>query len=634
MKDILEELNQNQREAALHTEGPLLVIAGAGTGKTKTITHRIARLIGDGVAPETILAITFTNKAAKEMRERAHLLLGGSHEEKSPYIATFHGLGVLMLKEYGSKFGRTRHFSIYDRNDSLSALKKIIKNLGFADLEPRKVLAYISRWKGRGLTPADVSGKDMSSSFAQNVIPFWRNYEEALLKNNAYDFDDLLLKPLLLLRNHPEVLSHYQNRWQHIHIDEYQDTNTIQYEIIHLLSQKHKNVCAVGDADQAIYSWRGATFENILNFSDDFPGATIIPLLENYRSTKNIITVSNAIITKNRKRHEKELFTSKESGELLTIYEAENEGDEARYVSGQIRTLLKQGVLPHSIAVLYRANFQSRIFEEAFLHADIPYELLGTRFFERKEVKDMLAFIRAALNRTDWASIERIINIPPRGIGKVTLAKISAGKTEDLSGSIREKVISFYKLLDEIQLATETMPPDEVLLFILQRTNLEVILKNGTEDDGERLENIFELVNIAQKYKGLAPHDAMEAFLTDAMLFTNEEGAQQGVDRVKLMTVHSAKGLEFSHVFIVGLEEDLFPHKKIGDDAGYDHEEERRLFYVALTRAKEKLFLSHASSRTMYGSTNFQMPSSFLADIENDYVEHSGGSDALFTIRI
>jgi DNA helicase-2/ATP-dependent DNA helicase PcrA len=474
----------------------------------------------------------------------------------------------------------------------------------------------------------------MSSSFAQNVIPFWRNYEEALLKNNAYDFDDLLLKPLLLLRNHPEVLSHYQNRWQYIHIDEYQDTNTIQYEIIHLLSQKHKNVCAVGDADQAIYSWRGATFENILNFSDDFPGATIIPLLENYRSTKNIITVSNAIITKNRKRHEKELFTSKESGELLTIYEAENEGDEARYVSGQIRTLLKQGVLPHSIAVLYRANFQSRIFEEAFLHADIPYELLGTRFFERKEVKDMLAFIRAALNRTDWASIERIINIPPRGIGKVTLAKISAGKTEDLSGSIREKVISFYKLLDEIQLATETMPPDEVLLFILQRTNLEVILKNGTEDDGERLENIFELVNIAQKYKGLAPHDAMEAFLTDAMLFTNEEGAQQGVDRVKLMTVHSAKGLEFSHVFIVGLEEDLFPHKKIGDDAGYDHEEERRLFYVALTRAKEKLFLSHASSRTMYGSTNFQMPSSFLADIENDYVEHSGGSDALFTIRI
>jgi DNA helicase-2/ATP-dependent DNA helicase PcrA len=634
MKDILEELNQNQREAALHTEGPLLVIAGAGTGKTKTITHRIARLIGDGVAPETILAITFTNKAAKEMRERAHLLLGGSHEEKSPYIATFHGLGVLMLKEYGSKFGRTRHFSIYDRNDSLSALKKIIKNLGFADLEPRKVLAYISRWKGRGLTPADVSGKDMSSSFAQNVIPFWRNYEEALLKNNAYDFDDLLLKPLLLLRNHPEVLSHYQNRWQYIHIDEYQDTNTIQYEIIHLLSQKHKNVCAVGDADQAIYSWRGATFENILNFSDDFPGATIIPLLENYRSTKNIITVSNAIITKNRKRHEKELFTSKESGELLTIYEAENEGDEARYVSGQIRTLLKQGVLPHSIAVLYRANFQSRIFEEAFLHADIPYELLGTRFFERKEVKDMLAFIRAALNRTDWASIERIINIPPRGIDKVTLAKISAGKTEDLSGSIREKVISFYKLLDEIQLATETMPPDEVLLFILQRTNLEVILKNGTEDDGERLENIFELVNIAQKYKGLAPHDAMEAFLTDAMLFTNEEGAQQGVDRVKLMTVHSAKGLEFSHVFIVGLEEDLFPHKKIGDDAGYDHEEERRLFYVALTRAKEKLFLSHASSRTMYGSTNFQMPSSFLADIENDYVEHSGGSDALFTIRI
>jgi DNA helicase-2/ATP-dependent DNA helicase PcrA len=636
MSDLLAELNEKQREAALHTEGPLLVIAGAGTGKTKTVTHRIARLIKDGVPPEKILAITFTNKAAKEMRERTLTLLGLEAQEKTPFIATFHGLGVHILKEYGRKLGRTRHFSIYDRNDSLSALKKIIKNAGFADMEPRKVLGYISRQKGKGMTVNTINQSDVSSAFAYNTIPFWRAYEQVLREQNAFDFDDLLLAPLILLRERPEILSALQDRWSYIHIDEYQDTNVIQNELVRLLSQKHTNVCAVGDADQAIYSWRGASFENILNFADDFPGATIVPLLENYRSTKNIIAVSNAIITKNKNRHEKELFTSKTAGPLITIFEAEDDAAEARYVGREISGLLKKGVAPSDIAVLYRANFQSRVFEEIFFQADIPYELLGTRFFERKEVKDMLAFIRAAQNRTDWASIERIINIPPRGIGKVTLAKIAAGKTESLSGSVREKVSAFYKLLDQILLATETMPPDEVLLFVVTRTNLEATLKNGSEDDIERLENIYELIHIAQKYKGLVPAEAMEAFLTDAMLFTEEEmGKGQTRERVKLMTVHAAKGLEFGYVFVVGLEEDLFPHKRIGEDESHDNEEERRLFYVALTRAKHKLYITHAQNRTLYGTLSFQSPSSFLADIESDFVEHEGGGgDALFTIRI
>ena len=434
--DHLEGLNKAQKEAVLCESGPLLILAGAGAGKTKTLTHRILHLIKNGTAPENILAITFTNKAAKEMRERVNSLIDEDkslnrpmNDSKKPYVSTFHALGVKILRENSVALDVPRHFSIYDRNDSNSLIKRIIKDLGEdpKHVEPRKILSIISREKGNMVTQKEYEAKIGFEFIPEMVAKVWERYESALKKEKAYDFDDLLLETALLLKNNKEVRESYQNKWKHVHIDEYQDTNEVQYQIAKMIIGDRHNVCVVGDVDQNIYSWRGATIKNIMGFEKDFPNAKLVTLEQNYRSTGNILEAANFIIEKNTIRRKKILFTENESGEKISVYNAFDEGDEARFVSETANELIRSGVDPSEIAVLYRANFQSRVLEEAFLKRNVPYQVLGTRFFDRKEVKDVLSYIRSALNPNDLTNLGRIINVPTRGIGKVTFLKVAEG---------------------------------------------------------------------------------------------------------------------------------------------------------------------------------------------------------------
>lgn len=612
--NYLNTLNEAQRQAVLATEGPLLVLAGAGAGKTKTVTHRILHLITQGVDPEAIIAITFTNKAAKELRERLHTLLpeGG----RSPLATTFHGLGVRILREHGSAIGVTKNFSIYDRGDSLDALKEVIVKQGIdpKKFEPKRFLGAISKAKGDGVTLNDYTPSSYDF-FPKLVKPVWEKYEALLKERGALDFDDLLLKIVILFRNNPEILKHYQNRWSHIHIDEYQDTNGLQYELSRRLAGSQQNICVVGDIDQSIYSWRGADFENLLRFERDFNAVKTITLEENYRSTQTILEAANAVIVNNKKRKDKNLFTKGAVGEQITLSAYGTEADEAWGVAGIIEQLASEGVVYQEIAILYRTNFQSRILEEALIKKTIPYTLLGTRFYERKEIKDLIAFIKAALNRNDWASIKRVINVPARGIGKTTLVKLAAGEYDTLPAGTKQKVDQFYLLLDKIKLSTETNLPSSVIKEVLQLTGLEAEFKKGSEDDIDRLENLRELVTVAAAYD---PHgsDGLLMLLADMALASDQDDDNGKINGVKLMTVHAAKGLEFDYVFITGMEQDLFPHAPIGTEER-DNEEERRLFYVALTRARKKIYLSYTETRLVFGNRRFNIPSEFLSEIPN-----------------
>ncbi|MDO8575497.1 MAG: UvrD-helicase domain-containing protein [bacterium] len=630
----LESLNSKQREAVLTTEGPVLILAGAGAGKTKTLTHRILEIIKKGVAPHKILGITFTNKAAKEMRERIYKLI---REDKSlnlpismmekPFMTTFHSLGVHIIKEQSSKIGVTRHFTIYDRADSKKAIKEALEmlNLDSKEFDPSSILSTISKEKGdfKNSYTFNPSDKEVFRKIVKNV---WSKYDAILKRNNALDFDDLILKTAEILRDHTDIREYYQNKWQYIHIDEYQDTNKVQYSIAKSLAENHHNICVVGDADQNIYSWRGADIQNILNFETDYPEAKVILLEENYRSTKTIISAANLIIEKNILRKKKELFTNNEKGEKITLVEASTENDEARIVAENISDLIKKGVKTNNIAVLYRANFQSRVLEESFLKKNIPYQLLGVKFFERKEVKDVLSFIRTSLNRQSTPDLVRIINVPPRGIGKATLIKVIAGEENTLSPAMRQKVSDFFHLLDLISMEVKTKKPSEVINFIIKATGLEKYLReNRTSEDLETLENLGELVTLATKYdnQNQKEGEGIENLLTDASLATDQDELIEEKNGVKLMTVHASKGLEFDYVFITGLEEDLFPHIKI-DEAQMsksEREEERRLFYVAVTRAKKKLFLLFARMRTIFGSQRYNEPSEFIGDIDGDLID-------------
>ena len=629
VKDPTEKLNERQKEALYHTKGPLLIIAGAGAGKTKTITHRIVRLIETGIAPEAVLAVTFTNKAALEMKERVSILLkkeGFGIEEygEGPLISTFHGLGVRIIKENYKSIGIKKHFSIYDRNDSLTEIKESMKEAGFdpKEYEPRKFLHIISQQKSKGYGYEDFIGEWREKGFEEMASHIWERYEKRKFAHGALDFDDLLLVTLRFLQKNLDIQAIYQKRWLYIHVDEYQDTNLVQYKLIKLLVGKDQNLCVVGDIDQAIYSWRGADYTNILNFEKDFPQAKTILLEENYRSTKTIIAASNEVISKNINRKEKVLFTKKGLGEKIGVHVASDESEESNFVAAQVENLIKEGVNPNAIAVLYRANFISRVLEEAFLAYRIPYQVVGTRFFERKEIKDMIAYIRASQNKNDFLSIERVINAPTRGIGKVTLAKLAGGKYESLSGTIKKKVDDFFSFLEKIRISSKTLPLDELLKYIVKGSGLEEKLSHGGEDDIERLENIYELISIAKKYDNPSSEDRIETFLTDTSLMTSDQDELKASSGVKLMTVHASKGLEFSHVFVVGLEEGLFPHNGIGDK-NKDPEEERRLFYVAMTRAQKKLYLSYALSRTLYGREHVNIPSEFLLEIDEKYTESS-----------
>ncbi len=671
---IVSHLNEAQQRAVQATEGPVLIIAGAGSGKTSVITHRILNIIKEGSAPRDILAITFTNKAAKEMRERVGRLLEDDKElnlpisfHERPFVSTFHALGVHIIRENAQMLGLTRHFTIYDRSDSRRAIKAAMEacSIDPKRFEPGTILNMISRAKGDAID--QVTYANNARDYMQELVArVWERYDEILRKEKSLDFDDLLLKAAQLLEKNAVVREHYQNTWRYIHIDEYQDTNKIQYRIAQTLAAKHHNICVVGDADQNIYSWRGATIENILNFEKDYPDATVIALEKNYRSTKTILAAANAVIVKNRLRKDKTLYTDNDDGERISLNAAYTEIDEARAIADTARDLIEKGVSAREIAVLYRANFQSRAIEEAFIKKNIPYQLLGVKFFERKEVKDVLSYIRAALNRDSWSDIGRIINTPTRGIGKASVAKIMSGREDLLPAAMRSKVQSFWKLLDDIESEIVEKKPSEAVRFVIRETGIERLLRSGDAEDEERLLNVQELASVAAQYDdyaGLsgsaATHEnnrantpaqredgpdtssipaAMEAFLTNAALASDQDELKEDRDAVRLMTVHASKGLEFDHVFIAGLEQDLFPFKHM-DDAGMsdaEAEEERRLFYVALTRARKQVHLSHTLIRTVYGAQRINTASEFIADIDTSLIadqappEKPSGAKALF----
>ncbi len=636
----LEELNEKQKEAVLQKNGPILIIAGAGAGKTKTIAHRILHLIKEGVSPENILAITFTNKASKEMRERVekiiledkNLNLPTSFTNK-PFVSTFHSLGVHIIKENSKLIGLTRNFSIMDRGDSSKLVKECLKELDIdpKQFEPNKILNIISREKGELKNPSDFSAESEKNGYTLQTVTskVWPLYEQKLTKEKALDFDDLLLKSYNLLKNNKNVLEHYQNLWKYIHIDEYQDTNKVQYMTAKLLAQKNRNICVVGDIDQSIYSWRGADIQNILSFEEDYPEAKVILLEQNYRSTQTILAVANEVIKKNKLRREKNLFTKNVEGEKVSFLKALNEAEEARFIARKSQELIGNGVDPREIAVLYRANFQSRVLEEAFLTESVPYQVLGTKFFERKEVKDIISFLRASVNPESLSDLKRIINVPVRGIGKVTILKIFEGKKNELPAGVKEKVNSFFNLLERIKKETKENKPSEIIKFIIKESGLELELQKGTDEDKERLENMRELATLAIKYDHLPKPEGIEKLIEESALASDQDSldmptqAGKNENAVKLMTIHASKGLEFDYVFITGLEEDLFPHQPVGKDekTPEEMEEERRLFYVAITRARKKLFLTYTEMRTIFGSLQMNLPSQFLGDFDSSFLE-------------
>ncbi len=634
----LDNLNQRQKEAVETLKGPLLIIAGAGAGKTNTVTHRILNLIKTGIQPSKILAITFTNKAAKEMRERVFDMI---EQDKSlnipisfserPFISTFHAMGVHIIKENSAILGIPRHFTIYDRSDSKRAVKDALEEIGLdpKQHDPGAILNAISREKGDGVTLSEYKSRNLKAFFQKNIAQVWEKYEITLNKEKSLDFDDLLLKTATLLRENEIVRNHYQKIWEYIHVDEYQDTNNVQYEIVKLLGG-HNNVCVVGDGDQNIYSFRGASVKNILDFEKDFANAKVITLEENYRSTQTILTAANNVIKKNTMRRDKNLFTKNEEGEKIELLISYTEQEEARVVADNARELIEGGADPKEIAVLYRANFQSRTLEEAFLNKNVPYQVLGVRFFERKEVKDILSFIKASLNRDSTNDLVRIVNVPPRGIGKATILKVITKQENTLGPSLKNKVMEFLNLLDGIKNIAINQKPSQLIKYIIRETGIENAYRNGTAEEQEKLENLRELVTVASQYDSLPPEEAIEKLLENAALATDQDEMEKDNNAVRLMTVHASKGLEFNYVFIVGLEEDLFPHQRLGKEeiSQSEAEEERRLFYVALTRARKKVFLSYAQLRTIYGAQKVNTPSNFISDIGDEYINSIGDVEA------
>ncbi len=631
-------LNLRQRDAVETLEGPLLIIAGAGAGKTKTITHRILNLIKKGVAPCQILAITFTNKAAKEMRERVFHLIEEDRVlnipislNERPFVSTFHALGVHIIKENAVLLGMTRHFTIYDRGDSKRAVKDALEEMGYdtKQHEPGVILNAISREKGDGVTLSMFKNKK-KDFFHAMVAQVWEKYEATLIKEKSLDFDDLLLKTAGLLKTYPEVKKHYSKIWKYIHIDEYQDTNKVQYEIAALLAEESRNICVVGDIDQNIYSWRGADIANMLNFEKEYPEAKTITLEENYRSTQTILVAANNVIKKNVMRPEKNLFTRNEEGEKIELLISYTEQEEARMIAEEARKMIDNGNNPREIAVLYRANFQSRVLEEAFLNKNIPYQVLGVKFFERKEVKDVLSFIKASLNRESTNDLVRIVNVPPRGIGKATIMKVVLGQENTLGPALRNKVSLFLNLLERIKNTALKERPSTLIKYIIRESGMENVYKNGGAEEQEKLENLRELVTVASQYDALPVEEAIEKLLENAALATDQDEMEKDNDAVKLMTVHASKGLEFDYVFIAGLEEDLFPHQRMNQEqiSQSQSEEERRLFYVALTRARKKIFLSYAQLRTIYGAQKVNTPSTFISDIGDEHITSTGDGEA------
>ncbi len=639
---LLAALNPSQQEALHHQQGPLIIVAGAGSGKTRVLTHRIAYLIATGTPPEAILGITFTNKAAREMRERVRALLfaDAPPSQREPLLTTFHALGVRILREYASLVGLPRTFTIADRADSLRLIKDILKEVGaISSFEPRSVLGAISRSKG-DTTSLAAYREQADTPFASLVVRVWERYEEALRRNGMVDFDDLLLLTYRLVATNAEVRASLQERWRHLHIDEFQDTNAVQYALVKLLVGPERNLCVVGDVDQNIYSWRGARIRYMLSFERDFPGARCIVLEENYRSTQTIVSAANSLIVHNYHRIPKQSRSTNEKGDPIFLFSATDEHEEASFVARTVKEALSRGRSASEFAVLYRANFQSRVLEEALLREGVPYHVVGTRFFDRKEVKDVLAYARAALNPHATVDLARIANTPPRGIGKATLAALLAGREHTLSPRARNAVATLRATLQSIAQAIASQPASRAIRSILEESGYLAMLQGSNrEEDRERLENLKELVSLATEYDALPPPSGIEELLTYAALESDQDTLRAQREGVALMTVHAAKGLEFPEVFVVGLEEGLFPSSAGLSDPSRDEEEERRLLYVAMTRAQKRLWLSWAQSRMLFGSRSLQSPSSFLAEIDEQYLApvpplQPGGEEPLQVIYL
>lgn len=626
----LFDLNTQQRLAAQTLDGPLLVLAGAGSGKTRALTYRVANLIDHGVPAWAIMAITFTNKAAAEMRERIEKLVGPSGADV--WVATFHASCAKILRRDIEKLGYTRSFTIYDDDDQMTALKEILKRLNIDDkyLPPREIKSKISDAKNKLLGPQEWFAESDRDFRSQQIQDVYSAYEEKLKSSNALDFDDLIVKTLELFANHPPVLEAYQKKFRYIHVDEYQDTNYAQYMLVRLLAQHSRNLCVVGDDDQSIYGWRGADIRNILDFEKDFPDATVIKLEQNYRSTANILDAANQVISLNENRKDKALWTEEGPGEMLKLYRAGDEREEAAFVCEQIRSLAMQGEDYARSAVLYRTNAQSRVIEEAFVRSGIKYRMYGgLKFYDRKEVKDILAYLRVIVNPSDDVSVRRIINVPKRSIGDTTVTELARYAAEQemplltacmdipetISSRGRKSVEKFSELMLSLTMMTETMQLTELVQYVIDTTGLEEQYKKEDNDENRtRIENIREFVGAVKEFEEKAENPTLSEYLENVALVSDIDAMDEDGGAVTMMTLHSAKGLEFPTVFMVGMEENLFPSARSQDDNAR-MEEERRLCYVGITRARERLYLSHAARRMLYNQMQFNDRSRFIDDI-------------------
>ena len=622
----LETLNKEQKEAVQTTEGALLILAGAGSGKTRVLTTRIAYLIEEKkVSPYAILAITFTNKAAKEMKERVSSLVGTV--ASNVQISTFHAFGLRIIRENYEVLGYDKNFVILDSEDSLTVIKRILKEMNVDPkiYNPTAIKNKISGCKNELITPIGYE-RFATSEFEKIVLEVYKRYQKTLKNNNSMDFDDLLVLPIELFRSHNEILERYQERFRYVLIDEYQDTNESQYILTKMIAHRYQNICVVGDPDQSIYSWRGANYRNILNFEKDYKNAKTILLEQNYRSTKTILDAANAVIKNNQGRKEKNLWSSKGEGEKIGYYRAYDERDEAFYIIREIKQLLAKGVKENSIAVLYRTNAQSHIFEEEFLKANLPFKIVGSiGFYSRKEIKDLLAYLRLIHNEKDNVSLMRIINVPKRGIGLKSLQNLIE-KADKEGTSMYEaittgKELAFKNTIEDLKRVSEEITLTELVDKVLETTGYRQELESEKSLEADiRLENLEEFKSITRSFEETYGVISLEDFLLETSLVSDVEDYKNDNDRISLMTVHSVKGLEFDYVFVAGLEEGIFPHiNSLMDNGGL--EEERRLCYVAITRAKEKLYLLNARKRMLFGKDQVNPQSRFLREIDPELIE-------------